>query len=365
MTKRTLHIALYSASLLFLSVSCQKEHPQSADNRISFRVYTPLDIATKAEVTDESIKNTAVSSVYVYESRQNLFGTSGSLLTPETNEREYSGRWLPEEQPSWGENTWNLDYQFWGWAYSPAGTSGLTISDAGKTVTVTQPSTYPSRGEYVDYLLSYIHSEPALSNSSDKRKSIPLVFEHALVMVDIYLYRALSMTDKSVELVVNELTLGKIYNEGRISCNSHSYNSTNHQPNVWSVQSKSGSVDYSITNIKDSDIKTRDEAIASAPTMRFISIPVTNSDMLPNERYKLKVSYTVTVTNTTGAIKTNSYTEVFQLSAVTASWQSGHRVKYELCISSGIELTGSIADWIDVEYVEGVVLPNTNKTLSK
>ena len=165
--------------------------------------------------------------------------------------------------------------------------------------------------------------------------------------------------------MVNELTLGKIYNEGRISCNSHSYNSTNQQPNVWSVQSKSGSVDYSITDIQDDAIKTRDEAIASAPTMRFISIPVTNSDMLPNERYKLKVSYTVTVTNTTGARETNSYTEVFQLSAVTASWQSGHRVKYELCISSGIELTGSIADWIDVEYVEGVVLPNTNKTLSK
>lgn len=370
MTKRTLHIALYSASLLFLSVSCQKEHPQSVDNRISFRVYTPLDIATKAEVTDESIKNTAVSSVYVYESRQNLFGTSGSRLTPEIKEGAYSGRWLPAREPSWGEDTWNLDYQFWGWAYSPAGTSGLTISDAGKTVTVTQPSTYPSRGEYVDYLLSYIHSEPALSNSSDKRKSIPLVFEHALVMVDIYLYRALSMTDnpsinQSVDLVVNELTLGKIYNEGRISCNSHSYNSTNQQPNVWSVQSKSGSVDYSITNIPDDEIKTRDEAIASAPTMRFISIPVTNSDMLPNERYKLKVSYTVTVTNTTGASETNSYTEVFQLSAVTASWQSGHRVKYELCISSGIELTGSIADWIDVEYVEGVVLPNTNKTLSK
>ena len=371
MTNRTLHIALYSASLLFLSVSCQKEHPQSADNRISFRVYTPLDIATKAEVTDESIKNTAVSSVYVYESRQSLFGTSGSLLTPETNEGEYSGRWLPAGGPSWGEDTWNQDYQFWGWAYSPAGTGGLTISDAGKTVTVTQPSTYPSNGEYVDYLLSYIHSEPALSSSSDKRKSIPLAFEHALVMVDIYLYRALSMTDnpsinQSVDLVVNELTLGKIYNEGRISCNSHSYNSTNQQPNVWSVQSKSGSVDYSIKNIQDDAIKTRDDAIASAPAMRFISIPVTNSDMLPNERYKLKVSYTVTVSNTdTGVRETNSYTEVFQLSAVTASWQSGHRVKYELCISSGIELTGSIADWIDVEYVEGVVLPNTNKTLSK
>ena len=370
MTKRTLHIALYSASLLFLSVSCQKEHPQSADNRISFRVYTPLDIATKAEVTDESIKNTAVSSVYVYESSQSLFGTSGSLLTTETNEREYSGRWLPEGQPSWGEDTWNRDYQFWGWAYSPR-TGGLTISDAGKTVTVTQPSTYPSDGEYVDYLLSYIHSEPALSNSSDKRKSIPLVFEHALVMVDIYLYRALSMTDnpsinQSVDLVVNELTLGKIYNEGRISCNSHSYNSTNQQPNVWSVQSKSGSVDYSITDIQDDKILTRDKAIATAPTMRFISIPVTNSDMLPSDRYKLKVSYTVTVSNTaTGVREINSYTEVFQLSAVTASWQSGHRVKYELCISSGIELTGSIADWIDVEYVEGVVLPNPNKTLSK
>ena len=371
MIKRVLHIALYSALLLLLAVSCQKEQAQSADNRISFRVYTPLDIATKTEVTDESIKNTAVSSVYVYESRQNLFGTSGSLLTPETNGGEYSGRWLPAGEPSWGGDTWNIDYQFWGWAYSPAGTAGLSISDAGKTVTVTQPSSYPGSGEYVDYLLSYIHSEPALASSSDKRKSIPLAFEHALTMVDIYIYRALSMTDnasinQSVDLVINELTLGKIYNEGRISCNSHAYNSTNQQPNVWSVQSRSGSVDYSITDIQDDAIKTRDEAIASAPTMRFISIPVTNADMQASDRYKLKLSYTVTVSNTVSHVsETNSHTEVFDLSAVTASWQSGHRVKYELCISSGIELTGSIVDWIDVEYVEGVVLPNTNKTLSK
>ena len=100
--------------------------------------------------------------------------------------------------------------------------------------------------------------------------------------------------------------------------------------------------------------------------MRFISIPVTNADMQASDRYKLKLSYTVTVSNTVSHVsETNSHTEIFDLSAVTASWQSGHRVKYELCISSGIELTGSIVDWIDVEYVEGVVLPNTNKTLSK
>ncbi|MGM9735053.1 MAG: hypothetical protein ACI3ZL_01435 [Candidatus Cryptobacteroides sp.] len=360
MMRRPLYILL---AIFLLGVSCRKEQPHESDNRISFHVYTPMDLATRAEVTDETILETSETSVYVYESRQTLFGTSGIALLPENNGSDYSGRWLPQGDWYWGD-TWNVDYQFWGWAYSPAGSSDISISDAGTTIEVTQPSTYPSGGGYVDYLLSYIHSEPALASSTDNRKSIPLAFEHALTMVDIYLYREQSMTDNpslnmSVDVVIDELTLGKIYNKAKMSCNSHAYLSTNQQRNAWSVQSKSGSVDYSLTNIPDDDIKEREEALALAPMMRFISIPVTNTDMLPNDRYKLTVKYTVTVSDTiTDESLSNTYIEAFDLSAVTLAWLSGHRVKYELCISNGIELTGTIVDWVDVEYVEGVVLPN-------
>ena len=360
MTKRTIYIIL---SVFLLTLSCQKEQPNVVDDQISFHVYTPLDIATKAEVTDESIKETSVTSVYVYESLQNLFGTSGSLLSPEKNTKdEYSGRWLPSGDRYWGNDTWDVNYQFWGWAYSPAGSSDISVIDAGKTVTIKQPDSYS--GDYIDYLLSYIHSEPALSSADEHRKSIPLAFEHALTMVDIYLYRAHSMADNAsanldVYILVNELTLGKIYNVGQISCNSHAFRSANQQQNIWSVTNKSGSVNYSRKDIADGDIKERDDAILAGPMMRFISIPVTNADMQPNDRYKLMVKYTVTVKNTnTGSKVENTYTETFDLSSVTPAWQSGHRVKYELCISSGIELTGSIVDWIDVEYVEGVVLPD-------
>lgn len=358
MTKRTIYIIL---SVFLLTLSCQKEQPNVVDDQISFHVYTPLDIATKAEVTDESIKETSVTSVYVYESLQNLFGTSGVLLRPEINGTEYSGRWLPESDLYWGD-TRNVNYQFWGWAYSPAGSSDISVIDAGKTVTIKQPDSYS--GDYIDYLLSYIHSEPALSSADEHRKSIPLAFEHALTMVDIYLYRAHSMADNAsanldVDILVNELTLGKIYNVGQISCNSHAFRSANQQQNIWSVTNKSGSVNYSRKDIADGDIKERDDAILAGPMMRFISIPVTNADMQPNDRYKLIVKYTVTVKNTnTGSKVENTYTETFDLSSVTPAWQSGHRVKYELCISSGIELTRSIVDWIDVEYVEGVVLPD-------
>lgn len=362
MTKRTIYIIL---SVFLLTLSCQKEQPNVVDDQISFHVYTPLDIATKAEVTDESIKETSVTSVYVYESLQTLFGTSGSLLSPEKNTKdEYSGRWLPSGDPYWGNDTWDVNYQFWGWAYSPAGSTNISVIDAGKSVSVRQPSEYPSKGEYIDYLLSYIHSEPALASEDEHRKSIPLAFEHAMTMVDIYLYRDASMTDNEsaslrVEIVVNELTLGTIFNVGQLSCNSHAFRSSVQKQNVWSVVSKSGDVKYTLNNIPNSEIKLRKAAIAEAPKMRFISIPVTNADMLPNDRYKLKVKYTVTVTNTqTRESSSNTYTETFDLSAVTSAWQSGHRVKYEVCISSGIELTGSIVDWIDVEYVEGVVLPD-------
>ena len=39
------------------------------------------------------------------------------------------------------------------------------------------------------------------------------------------------------------------------------------------------------------------------------------------------------------------------------NYQSGHRVIYTATIDSGVNLEGVVTDWINVDYIEGTVLP--------
>lgn len=39
------------------------------------------------------------------------------------------------------------------------------------------------------------------------------------------------------------------------------------------------------------------------------------------------------------------------------NYQSGHRVIYTATIDSGVNLEGVVKDWINVDYIEGTVLP--------
>ena len=39
------------------------------------------------------------------------------------------------------------------------------------------------------------------------------------------------------------------------------------------------------------------------------------------------------------------------------NYQSGHRIVYTATIDSGVNLQGAIAEWNDVDYIEGTILP--------
>ena len=39
------------------------------------------------------------------------------------------------------------------------------------------------------------------------------------------------------------------------------------------------------------------------------------------------------------------------------NYQPGHRIVYTATIDSGVNLVGVVKDWIDVDYIEGTVLP--------
>jgi hypothetical protein len=41
-----------------------------------------------------------------------------------------------------------------------------------------------------------------------------------------------------------------------------------------------------------------------------------------------------------------------------AIWLPGHHVVYTLEVDTGIHIEGTISPWIDVDYIEGTVLPD-------
>ena len=52
------------------------------------------------------------------------------------------------------------------------------------------------------------------------------------------------------------------------------------------------------------------------------------------------------------------HTESFQLYKYDPiSYKPGHRIVYTATIDSGVNLQGVIAEWKDVDYIEGTILP--------
>ena len=54
------------------------------------------------------------------------------------------------------------------------------------------------------------------------------------------------------------------------------------------------------------------------------------------------------------------YTATFDLSEFSpAVWTRGHKVRYYLSIDTSTELTGTIAKWEEVDFIESTLLPDT------
>jgi hypothetical protein len=52
------------------------------------------------------------------------------------------------------------------------------------------------------------------------------------------------------------------------------------------------------------------------------------------------------------------HTEEFKLyNYEPMNYQSGHKIVYTATIDSGVNFEGVVKEWIDVDYIEGTVLP--------
>ena len=64
------------------------------------------------------------------------------------------------------------------------------------------------------------------------------------------------------------------------------------------------------------------------------------------------------------ALISYTYRYEFALKAFTPNgWVSGHRVRYVLTVDNSIHLSGSVVDYQDVDYLEGVLLPDIPGTI--
>ena len=85
--------------------------------------------------------------------------------------------------------------------------------------------------------------------------------------------------------------------------------------------------------------------------MRFITVPqdVTGT---------LTVVYRVNETNQTDKTKWTQYTASFDLSQTAVTrWELGRKTRYYISLDTAVDLEGVIADWVDIDYMEGTFLP--------
>ena len=330
---------------VFILTGCGKDDIRSdSDDSILFRVNTPEVTLTKGEVTDETVETASVVTVYETSvSGGALF--NGSQLTPEKNGEEYTGVWKPESGSTWS----NYEYAnltFHATAYSPRNAvgNGLTIKSKGHEIMVSQPHAYDPSSN-IDFLYA---QEVRVPTDIARKRVIPMNLEHAMAKVELYVYCSDAMAnDDQITIAINELNIEGIHTDLTMVYAPQS------TVEKWSRKDY-GQADATYTLPAGFSVKARnDENMSDNLAMEFIAVPIGKADMMA----ELNISYSVSVSSVDGGTPVE-FEASFELADYTsAGWMSNHKVKYELMIDTGISLKGRITDWIEVDYIEGVVLP--------
>lgn len=354
--------------MLIALVSCDKESRHDAPGRsIDFSVVAPGALKTKAEVTQDRLKD-HLDSIYIYGIKSDGIASTPVVSAPGAPlvYNETHGVWNPKIYTTVGGSLLKQDlqweekyyYRFYGFAYSsnakvassPSPGKDLIIinNTYGRQFTVTQPADGDGSST-IDYLLSSL----VAVSPSDNYPVVPVLLEHAMARIDVDVQIAKSMFDAGECLVDNiKVKIDSIKREATMLClepKLYGDEGTNTWYITFNDQQTLATYSVDITapekNLEDSDNNV-------SPNMSFIAVPVTSSEM---EDYVLTLEYK-------GKSSGTIYTYSFDLKNFSPSgWLNGHKVKYVLTIDNSIHLKGTIVDYEDVDYIEGVIIPDINK----
>lgn len=328
---------------------------------IRFSVGGKLDITTKGPI-DQTMVNDHTVPVRVTATRggSNLYTNEQIFRNAET------GEWLPTQyqQKEW---TTDIRHTFYANAYHPtnATSNGSLTITSPTNIVIQQPATYDeeSKGRMVDYLLSqnFVYTVPMGS----RPPLVKLMMEHAVTMVEINIAKHISFQSTSVYLKMLTLegfyrsatmtcpTLAQYGKEGESNAENWQYTARGTKDAVYTIE---GAAPFPAVTSECVPLSVRDDE--DGVRMTFLATP-----QQLEEGCKLTVGYWVNEKYRDDLPDNFVYHEssfnLFDYRTVgnVALWAPGHHVVYTLEVDTGITLEGTIAPWVDVDYIEGTVLP--------
>ncbi len=250
-----------------------------------------------------------------------------------------TGKWLSSTKRNWVEGS---SYSFHAYAYSTL--NGLTIESGkdGLEISVQQPTTYNEEA-MIDYLLSYSFKVA----DGAMKPIVQLYLEHAMSLVEVYVVRG-----NMFEARLTKMTFENIYTQGSMKCTAQAVANSGNK-NVWEV-SPSGSNNVVYTFEPATAVAIGDERDNTEARMAIMCLP---QQLTANTRLTIEyeVNEKVTPESPDNYVL---HSETFQLyNYQPVNYKSGHRIVYTATVDSGVNLVGTIAEWQDVDYIEGTVLP--------
>lgn len=346
--------------LVLIMVACGKEQSSlEKDDRITFAVSAPGLEITKAEVSGDGLEASVTAGsvgVRLHETLINNY-IYGQPLFPELSEGIYTGRWFPEsgqDRLSWTDKASSgvvPAMSFFAFAFSPASAYGSNIlvgeGSRGRSVTLTQPSSYNNSANFVDYLLSYITDVPEQAVDGNY-PLISLDLEHAVAKVELYVECADVFWQQSSQYQIEfkEVAFNNVKTKAVMTNLDHKRAGASGS-NTWQV---SYTGDQSKYDLGEFQLNLSDKEKGPVKIMEFLALPVSGTF-----DYTLSLKYDIIDSK---GNETSFVHEPFVLSRFTpGGWKSGHKVRYTLHIDNGVSLEGKILDWVQEDYIEGVILP--------
>lgn len=340
--KRVFYITV--ASALMLLSSCEKEREASPSDYITFKLSGTETMTTKAGI-ETSTLSSATINIYGTEGVTALSGANGAALQKMDGADD---RWFPGKNETWYQWRSGESYNFYAVACYPATaiSGGSSITNNGKSPFVLkQPNDY-NESDMVDYMLSYKYGV----DDGAKKPIVYIELEHAVAAVDFYMIKNSAMPGARLL----EMRLEGIYKQGRFNCTSHVTYGADRE-NTWEVTPQGAVGNY--TRDGGTGIDMADETAAkhsSGANMKLLAVP----QGIVRGVSRLFVRYQV---NEKSGVSDNwvEHNKTFELNdaGLPSEWHWGKRYIYTITVDSGIHIDAIVRDWIDVDYIEGVVLP--------
>lgn len=337
------------------AVSCSDmENPGQqdlTDGRIAFYMKNPA-AGTKAVIEDIEALLALGPDLHVADAND------ASVFTGNNATVSYTGNGVWRSNVTW---TTGKNYSFYGYISSQGTGTGTSVAanSSGTSVTITGPSEYrDDNAWWSDFLMSYRTS----ANGTD-RGLVNLMMERLTAGVELYMS---TPNDEKVTLEKAEFR-----NINRTS----SFSMTGHHVyipgetvgeemlNSWSIVPGTGSGSRTAYSVSGKEVKKLEAGQkfdygSEYRIMSFTTVPQPVHVEETGTEYNIVLYLKYTVQEDAGTSPVEYETELSLRDYRPTTWSRGHKVRYYVTIDSSVGLTGTVAAWKSIDFIEGTLLPD-------